>query len=52
MTYGQLAFEAYVSHCDEICVLGDDTPAWAGQDPEVRAHWEAAGLAVYQAVTR
>jgi hypothetical protein len=48
MTYGQIAFEAYVRDCSEVCVLGDEEEIWAGQDPHVQGHWEAAARAVRQ----
>ena len=45
-TFGQAAYEAYFADCGGKSILGDDLPAWAGQAPEIRAHWEAAAEAV------
>jgi len=45
-TFGQSAYEAYVAHCGGKSINGEDLPAWDGQSPERRAHWEAAAEAV------
>jgi hypothetical protein len=43
---GQAAYEAYVEHCGGKSIRGEDLPPWDGQDPAIRAHWEAAAEGV------
>jgi hypothetical protein len=46
---GRIAYEAYLASCGGKSVRGDDLPSWDDQDPAIRAHWEAAALAVIAA---
>lgn len=50
MSYGKVAYEAYVRDSGGKSIRGEDLPAWDDQDPAIKAHWEAAGTAVYGAV--
>ena len=45
-TPGQVAYEAYVSHCGGKSVRGEDLPSYEDQDPAIRGHWEFAAQAV------
>ena len=49
---GQAAYEAYVEHCGGVSIRGEDLPSWAGQDPAIRAHWEAAADGVLAELTQ
>ena len=46
ISLGQAAYEAYAAHCGGKSIHGEDLPAWAGQSPEIRAHWDAAAEGV------
>lgn len=39
---GQVAYESYYVSCDGKSIRGEPLPSWAGQSPEIRAHWRAA----------
>jgi hypothetical protein len=46
---GRIAYEAYVASCGGVSVRGEPLPSWEDQAPAIRAHWEAAALAVIAA---
>lgn len=48
-SWGQIAYEAYAANCGGKSIRGDDLPTWNDQDPAIRGHWQAAGLAVKRA---
>lgn len=43
---GQVAYEAYCEHQGWRSIRNEVLPAWANQDPELRAAWEHAAAAV------
>lgn len=46
---GQIAYEAYCGHTNwKSLVSGADLPQWAEVKPEIKAAWEAAGLALLE----
>jgi hypothetical protein len=52
MTYGQVAYEAYVTSCKGKSVRGEPLPPWWEQRPEIREHWERAAIAVVNVFSR
>jgi hypothetical protein len=50
VTLGQVAYEAYVLHCEGKSIRGENLPPWDDQHPAIMAHWDAAARKVAEQV--